>query len=248
MNATKQTERRVLIGVDTGGTFTDIALFDAATGRICTAKTASTPADPSLSFVAGIEEACQVAGAAPGAIARVLHGTTVATNLILEGKGAVAGLLTTAGFRYVLEIGRQDIPRRSNMFGWQKPQAAGAAGAHLRSRRQARARRRRKRAARRGGRHPCRARTQGGGRQRDRRCASCIPTRATPMKSAPPRFCAPSIPPRWFHCRAKSCPCSANTSAAWRRSSTSTSCPWSEPTWRGSRRGWRKRTSRRPCC
>ncbi len=54
-------------------------------------------------------------------IERVLHGTTVATNLILEGKGAPTALLTTAGFKYVIEIGRQDIPRRSSLFAWVKP-------------------------------------------------------------------------------------------------------------------------------
>ena len=51
----------------------------------------------------------------------MLHGTTVATNLILEGKGAPAALVTTAGFRHVLEIGRQDIPRASNLYAWVKP-------------------------------------------------------------------------------------------------------------------------------
>ena len=51
----------------------------------------------------------------------MLHGTTVATNMILEGKGARAALVTTAGFRHVLEIGRQDIPRRANLFAWVKP-------------------------------------------------------------------------------------------------------------------------------
>ena len=51
----------------------------------------------------------------------MLHGTTVATNLILEGKGAPAALITTAGFKYVLEIGRQDVPRRASLFAWVKP-------------------------------------------------------------------------------------------------------------------------------
>ena len=111
----------VLIGVDTGGTFTDVTLLDSADGRIVTAKVASTPQDPSLGFIAGVAEALASAGAGPDAVARVLHGTTVATNLILEGKGAVAGLITTLGFRHVLEIGRQDIPRRANMFWWEKP-------------------------------------------------------------------------------------------------------------------------------
>jgi N-methylhydantoinase A len=110
-----------VIGVDTGGTFTDVILLDPASGRIVTAKTPSSPEDPSRSFVAGIAAALGEAGLAGAAIARVLHGTTVATNLILEGKGAPTALLTTAGFKYVLEIGRQDIPRRSSLFAWIKP-------------------------------------------------------------------------------------------------------------------------------
>ena len=63
-----------------------------------------------------------LAGVEPAALRHVLHGTTTATNAILESKGAPTGLLTTAGFRDVLEIGRHDIPRRANMFAWVKPQ------------------------------------------------------------------------------------------------------------------------------
>jgi len=112
---------RALIGVDTGGTFTDVTLFDAATGRLWTTKTSSTPDDPSRGFATGIAEAIRIAGIAAGDIDRVLHGTTVATNLILEGKGAPCALITTAGFKYVLEIGRQEVPRRDSLFAWVKP-------------------------------------------------------------------------------------------------------------------------------
>jgi N-methylhydantoinase A len=111
----------VIVGVDTGGTFTDVILLDPESGRIVTAKMPSSPADPSRSFAGGIDAALDRAGVAATALARVLHGTTVATNLILEGKGAPTALLTTAGFKYVLEIGRQDIPRRSSLFAWVKP-------------------------------------------------------------------------------------------------------------------------------
>jgi len=111
-----------IIGVDTGGTFTDVILLDPASGHMVTAKTASTPADPSQGFSAGIAAGLRQAGLAERGIERVLHGTTVATNLILEGKGAPTALLTTAGFKYVLEIGLQDIPRRSSLFAWVKPQ------------------------------------------------------------------------------------------------------------------------------
>ena len=109
------------IAIDIGGTFTDVTLQDSRTGRAWRAKTPSIPSDPSQAFITGIGLALEAAGASPGAIGRILHGTTVATNLILEGKGARTALVTTAGFRHVLEIGRQDIPRRSNLYAWRKP-------------------------------------------------------------------------------------------------------------------------------
>jgi N-methylhydantoinase A len=109
------------VAVDVGGTFTDVTLLDLRRGRLLVAKTPTTPADPSVGFLRGVDRALRLAGAPPGALAHVLHGTTTATNAILEGKGAATALLTTAGFRYVLEIGRHDIPRRANMFAWQKP-------------------------------------------------------------------------------------------------------------------------------
>jgi N-methylhydantoinase A len=108
------------IALDVGGTFTDVALVDGS-GRLTVTKTPSTPADPAQGFLAGVAKALALAAAAPGDLEQVLHGTTIATNAILEGKGAATGLLTTAGFRYVLEIGRHDIPRHANMFAWQKP-------------------------------------------------------------------------------------------------------------------------------
>jgi N-methylhydantoinase A len=104
------------VAVDIGGTFTDVTLVDRASGQSWRAKTPSTPADPSRAFMAGVALASAAAGAATSAIGRVLHGTTVATNLILEGKAARTALVTTAGFRHVLEIGRQDIPRHANLF------------------------------------------------------------------------------------------------------------------------------------
>jgi N-methylhydantoinase A len=109
------------VAVDIGGTFTDITLADPATGRQWRAKTPSTPADPSQAFIAGVLLALADAGAQPSDVARALHGTTVATNLILEGKTARTALVTTEGFRHVLEIGRQDIPRHANLFAWVKP-------------------------------------------------------------------------------------------------------------------------------
>ena len=114
-------EPSLAVAVDVGGTFTDIALHDASSGRIWRAKTPSIPSDPSQAFLTGVRLALGEAGHAATALERVLHGTTVATNMILEGKGAKAALVTTAGFRHVLAIGRQDIPRRANYLAWVKP-------------------------------------------------------------------------------------------------------------------------------
>ncbi|HLG47773.1 MAG TPA: hydantoinase/oxoprolinase family protein [Reyranella sp.] len=119
--STPSPDSSLAIAVDIGGTFTDIALHDRASGRIWRAKTPSVPSDPSQAFLTGIRLALEDAGKAAPALARVLHGTTVATNMILEGKGAKAALVTTAGFRHVLTIGRQDIPRRANYLAWVKP-------------------------------------------------------------------------------------------------------------------------------
>jgi N-methylhydantoinase A len=112
---------RVIVGIDTGGTFTDITLLDPATGHVWTAKTPSTPDDPSRGFGQGLADVLGVAKVTGADVARVLHGTTIATNLILEGKGARTALLATVGFKYVLEIGRQDVPRRASLFTWVKP-------------------------------------------------------------------------------------------------------------------------------
>jgi N-methylhydantoinase A len=113
--------RDLVVAIDIGGTFTDIALQDLATGQSWTAKTPSTPRDPSEAFLIGLRLAVEAAQRDAAEIGRVLHGTTVATNMILEGKAAPAALITTEGFRHVLEIGRQDIPRAANLFAWVKP-------------------------------------------------------------------------------------------------------------------------------
>lgn len=120
MSSTDQ-PTRLSIAIDIGGTFTDIAVQDWITGQTWTAKTPSTPADHAEAFLTGIRLALAAAKTEAASIGRVLHGTTVATNLILEGKGAPTALITTAGFRHVLEIGRQDIPRHVNLHTWVKP-------------------------------------------------------------------------------------------------------------------------------
>jgi N-methylhydantoinase A len=109
------------VAVDIGGTFTDVALHDPGSARVWRAKTPSVPTDPSQAFVRGMILALEQAGVSVDALGHVLHGTTVATNMILEGKGARAALITTRGFRHVLTIGRQDIPRRANLYAWVKP-------------------------------------------------------------------------------------------------------------------------------
>lgn len=109
------------LALDVGGTFTDVILADRRTGTYWIAKSPSVPADPSRGFFDGVEKVLAVAGQAASSVTTTFHGTTVATNAVLENKGARAALITTAGFRHVLEIGRADIPRQENLYGWIKP-------------------------------------------------------------------------------------------------------------------------------
>ena len=109
------------IAIDVGGTFTDITFADAGTGATWVAKTPSTPGDLSGGFITAIRKVLAQAGRTAPDILRVFHGTTTATNAILEGKTPPTALITTAGFKYVLEIGRHDIPRHGNLYGWSKP-------------------------------------------------------------------------------------------------------------------------------
>jgi len=104
------------LGVDVGGTFTDILLVNEESGETYRAKTSSTPEDQSIGVLRGIEQACQKAGISLSEVSDVLHGTTVATNAILEGKGARVGLVTTQGFRQVLQIARSFVP--GGLAGW----------------------------------------------------------------------------------------------------------------------------------
>jgi N-methylhydantoinase A len=104
------------LGVDVGGTFTDLLLYDDASGRSFQAKTPSTPQDQSIGVAAGIKLICGKAGIDPGDIALILHGTTVATNAVLEGKGARVGLLVTEGFEYTLHLAKSWTP--GPLFGW----------------------------------------------------------------------------------------------------------------------------------
>src|SRR6516162_2673022 len=98
------------IGVDSGGTFTDICLFDEGSGRIAVWKVSSTPTDPSQAVADGLDEALARIGAHAGNVSFFGHGTTVATNALIQHRGALTGLITSDGFRDLLEIGRQKRP------------------------------------------------------------------------------------------------------------------------------------------
>lgn len=122
------------LGVDVGGTFTDLVLWDDANQRIATHKVPSTPTDPAVGMMSGLSELCAMQGVELGQLDQLLLGTTVATNIVVERNGQDVGLITTKGFRDVTYIGRhrrtltfsimQDLPwrdpplaRRANRIG-----------------------------------------------------------------------------------------------------------------------------------
>lgn len=105
--------RSIVIGVDVGGTFTDILALDETTGEVRVAKVPSTRGDQSAGFLSGIQAATDDLGD----VSTIIHGTTVATNALLERKGAKAGIITTAGFRDVLEMRRRDRPTTWGLWG-----------------------------------------------------------------------------------------------------------------------------------
>jgi len=104
------------LGVDVGGTFTDVLLINELSGEFHTAKVPSTPQDSSLGVLHGIERVCAKAGINPHDITQVMHGTTVATNTVLTGSGAKVGLVTTKGYAQVLQIARSFVP--GGLGGW----------------------------------------------------------------------------------------------------------------------------------
>ncbi len=113
---------RLRIGIDTGGTFTDVVALDADTGEVVTTKTPSTPADPADGFLAGVHKVLGMLGATGRDVVSVSHGTTVATNQLLEGKVGDLGLMTTEGYEFILEIARQSVPDGyGNSYFWVKP-------------------------------------------------------------------------------------------------------------------------------
>jgi N-methylhydantoinase A len=113
---------RIRLGIDTGGTFTDIVAFDEDTGAIVTTKTPSTPADPAEGFMTGVHKVLGMLGLGGADLVAVSHGTTVATNQLLEGKVSDLGFITTEGYRFILEIARQSVPDSyGNSYFWVKP-------------------------------------------------------------------------------------------------------------------------------
>ena len=115
------------LGVDVGGTFTDLLLFEEATGACWRHKTPSTPHDSSEGILAGVHAICAAGGITPADIEILLHGTTVATNAVLEGKGARVGLIVTEGYRQIMQIARSFVPGGlAGWIVWPKPQPMAA--------------------------------------------------------------------------------------------------------------------------
>ncbi len=107
----------IRVGVDVGGTFTDLVLEDARgeTQRVVVHKVPSTPEDQSVGVVDGIVELCRMAGVRPADIGVLFHGTTVATNMVIERKGAEVGMITTSGFRDILHMARHKRPHNFSL-------------------------------------------------------------------------------------------------------------------------------------
>src|SRR5215475_12342328 len=106
------TDRNVIVGVDVGGTFTDLFLLDAAAGTFRTAKLPSRRGDEAQGFLNGLQALGGVAS-----VASIVHGTTVGTNTLLERRGPKIGVITTPGFRDVLEMRRRDRRRTWGLWG-----------------------------------------------------------------------------------------------------------------------------------
>ena len=110
------------VAIDTGGTFTDIVAIDESSGTLHVTKTPSTPGDPSVALLEGVRKVAQKGGFEPRQIGALAHGTTTATNAVLQGQFERLGLLVTRGFRHVLEIARQSVPDGyGNSYFWVKP-------------------------------------------------------------------------------------------------------------------------------
>jgi N-methylhydantoinase A len=119
---TQPTPVKLRIGIDTGGTFTDIVAVDARTGDMRVTKVASTPANPAIGLKRGVEAILAQSRDTIADVAGLAHGTTVATNALLQGAIDSLGLIVTEGFRHILEIARQSVPDGyGNSYFWVKP-------------------------------------------------------------------------------------------------------------------------------
>ena len=209
------------IGVDIGGTFTDLVWVDDATGAICVGKLLTTPKEPAQAVEQGVVSLLHEAGAHATSVRAVIHGTTLVTNALIERKGARTGLLTTEGFRDAIEIGREG---RYDMYDLFIDPPAPLAPRHLR-------REVRERMLADGGVGDA-ARTEPA---RARRSAPSSPTASRPSRSAcstrtgiprtsrrSPRSSASSPPGSRCPRPPRSCPRSASTSARRPPSPTST--------------------------
>ena len=113
---------RYRVGIDTGGTFTDVVAIDVTGGSFVVTKTPSTPDDPSRALAIGLDKGLSAIGADRSALDSLIHGTTVATNALLEERFNSLALVTTASFRHILEIARQSVPSGyGNSYFWVKP-------------------------------------------------------------------------------------------------------------------------------
>ena len=104
------------LGVDVGGTFTDLLLINEESGETFTAKVPSTPEDSSIGVLNGVERICAESAVDPKQVRRVMHGTTVATNAVLTARGASVGLVTTKGYKHTLQVARSFCP--GGLGGW----------------------------------------------------------------------------------------------------------------------------------
>ena len=116
MAVTSSNARRYRLGVDVGGTFTDLLLIEDGSGRLFSAKVPSTPQDASQGVLNGIRKICEEAKIDLRQIEHVMHGTTIATNTVLTSRGAKVGLVTTKGYRHTLQIARSYVP--GGLGGW----------------------------------------------------------------------------------------------------------------------------------
>ncbi|MDU9004412.1 hydantoinase/oxoprolinase family protein [Sedimentitalea todarodis] len=114
--ATKETGGMIVLGVDVGGTFTDLILADLEKQELTIHKTSSTPANPAIGVVNGLTAICEKAGIRASDINSLFHGTTVGTNAMLEHDGAVTGMITNEGFRDILHIGRHQRPQHYSIM------------------------------------------------------------------------------------------------------------------------------------